>query len=275
MNAVDTPSDLKQLYASIQTVQPPWTDKTPQDVSTVQFCIVTSQHSCPPQQQLVVTCSLIIHQNLTWKAFVLGHVVDTTNTPLSGIPPKLNAGSLLKVLELLRSATVCPGNPDKKLTEMLASRKGKRVLSDSGEVVASLKEGFEVQVNGELFNTTVRIASCNILEHGGKCDACRQYCSNLRSLYSKWSRKTTSIPKHGNNQYLNTPQKQKKLQTLQSRARSTEREVQRLHKIIAHSTEQSGVQVDSDLHSDLQSIMEESNDQMLKDFPQGTFRRLF
>lgn len=42
-----------------------------------------------------------------------------------------------------------------------------------------------------------------------------------------------------------------------------------------NSTEKSGVHLDPQLHDELISTMEENNEQVCKDFPQGTFKRLF
>ncbi len=99
-------------------------------------------------------------------------------------PPNLDADSLTKLLELMENATVYPGNPDERFTEMVESRKGK-ILSDSGAVAASLEEGFEVEMNGQVFPSTVRTASCTLLEHGSKCRSCHSYRSHLRSQQSR------------------------------------------------------------------------------------------
>jgi hypothetical protein len=92
-------------------------------------------------------------------------------------------------------------------------------------------------------------------------------------MYSRWLKKVNSPPKFANNRYLTTPQKQKKLKSLQVRAYSAEREVQRLQEKIMKSTERSGVTVA--FGDDLLAIMEESNAHVEKNFPEGTFRNLF
>ncbi len=74
---------------------------------------------------------------------------------------------------------------------------------------------------------------------------------------------------------MNMPQKHKKLRTLQSRAYSAEREVQKLQERIKRSTNQNGIAVDESFNDDLTKIMEESDSYVNEHFPEGTFRQLF
>ena len=128
---------------------------------------------------------------------------------------------------------------------------------------------------GETYSSTVRTASCTILTQGNKCHACSQYRSHLRSLHSRASRKMKSPSKYQNNRYLSTPDKEKKLKVLQERALAAESEVRRLKLKIEESMLRHGVEVDEGLHRDLSNIMEASKDTVSKEFPQGSFRRLF
>ena len=224
---------------------------------------------------MAISHSIIIHSDLTWTVFVHGHKVNPTNrSPLSSIPTPITSASLAKLVDILDMASICPGHPDDNFLKMADSRKGK-FTSVSEEVVAFTDDHIPVTFNGSTFSRTLRTAACDILVHGGKCDACTAYRPQLRSMYSRWSRKTSTPPKFGNNRYLNTPQKQAKLKTLATRAYTAEKELRKLKEKLAHSTEKSGVHVDTSLHKDLLSIMEENDDSIMKQFPDGTFRRLF
>jgi len=56
---------------------------------------------------------------------------------------------------------------------------------------------------------------------------------------------------------------------------ASQREIDRLKQRLSDLTEQNGMIVDGDLHSDLQSIVNENNQDIRKLHPEGTFKRLF
>lgn len=111
------------------------------------------------------------------------------------------------------------------------------------------------------YPATIRTTSCTLLisVNEGQCKACKEYRSQLRSMYSRWLKKVKSPKKFANNRYMNTPQKQKKLKALQCRAYSAEREVKKLQEKIKENTERNGVVVGESFRDDLTKIMEESN----------------
>ena len=93
--------------------------------------------------------------------------------------------------------------------------------------------------------------------------------------HSHHSRKSSDSLKFTNNKYLNTPQKAKKLMSLQSRASVAEKEIKRLKLKIEKLSTLNSVIVDEPLHQDLSTIMGEQNQSIESKFPEGTFRRLF
>lgn len=208
---------------------------------------------------------------MTWEAFIFGHKlkVDPDSTPLSSVPQHLNVDSLHRLLKLVEESTICPGNPDVKFIALLSSRKDHRILHDDGSVAAYIDEGFDLDIGGSIATSTVRTSLCTILAQGGRCHSCHHYRSTLRSLHSRWSRKSSIPAKHANNRYLSTPEKETKLKNLQLRAQAAETEVKRLQVRIRDSTLRDGVCVDADLHQDLASIMESNNATVLQDFPPG------
>ena len=112
--------------------------------------------------------------------------------------------------------------------DLVTSRKGKVILCGTGTVKAYIDDGFDVHIKGRVFHSTVCTASCTIISHGDKCHQCHQYRSQLRSMYSRCVWKQHKPAKTSNNRYLNTPEKERKLKTLQVRARRAEIELKRL-----------------------------------------------
>ena len=142
-------------------------------------------------------------------------------------------------------------------------------------MAAVFEDDFPITMGGERYSSTIRTTGCHLLVHGTKCESCQDYRPLLRAMHSRWTRRSTEVQKHGNNRYLSTPQKGEKLRNLQVRASSAEKEVQKLREKIRKSTEKRGIHVDSQLHDELTSTMEQNDDQIRKDFPPGTFRHLF
>ena len=274
--AVEMPKkpDIAELHSSLANLSPPWINQTSLPVTKIHLCVVSNQSSTSTEP-MKVTHSLTVNEDLTWIAFVFGQRVKPINTPLSNTPEHLKVDSLHKLLELLLKSNVCPGNPDERFVRMLLSRKGQRILADDGTTGAYVDDGFDITVDGNIFHGTVRTSSCTILSHGSKCHSCRQYRAQLRSLYSRWLHRKITPSKNENNRYLSSPQKKEKLKRLQVRAQTAEKEVQRLKLRIKESTEKHGIEVQDELHQDLSSIMETSNEAVTKEYPPGSFRRLF
>ena len=128
--------------------------------------------------------------------------------------------------------------------------------------------------NGTEYPQTIRTSGCTILVHGGKCDSCKSFRPTLRAMYSHWCHKK-SPGKFANNRYLNTPEKSGKLERLASRVLTAEQQLKRLNEKIEVAANENGVSVDESLHNDLCRIMESSEEEVHKTFPDGTFQRLF
>ena len=271
---VEEPVDITNLHLSIADLSPAWIDYTSQQVLKIRFCIVSSQSSTS-KQPLRVTHSLTVNEDLTWEVFVLGHKINAAETFLRLIPCHLGIDSLSQLLQLVEGSNVCPGNPDERFVELVSSKKGSKITSGDECTKAFIDDGYDVNFKGKVYTATVRTTSCTILTPGAKCLSCNQYRPLLRSLHSRWSRKSKTPAKQGNNRYLSTPQKEEKLRMLQVRAQAAESEVKRLKKKIEESKLRYGVQVGPELHQDLSSIMESNNEAVLNEFPQGSFRRLF
>ena len=271
------PPKLEDLHASVHDkLAPGWVDQTSDPTKQIQLCkIIQSSRSF--KQPMVISHCLCISSDLTWEAHIHGHKLSSTtdaNSPLSSVPHKLDHQSLTSLLQLMDKCRVCPGNPEQRFLAMADSRKGKFKAGD-GSVTAQVDDGFSVCLNGITFSRTIRCNTCSILCKGDKCESCKMFRPKLRAIHSRWSKQSRSPKKFVNNRYLNTPQKAKKLSRLQTRAYAAESELRKLKERISISSNNNGVSVDSKLHGDLQNIMEENNERILGQFPEGSFQRLF
>ena len=262
---------LQYFYSSIPTLPAGWADQTTTTpLDTIQLCKV-SRAPCTASQPLVVTCCLTINSDLTWQVHIHGHTITpTARSPLSSVPEKLSTVSVTALLELLDTGRVCPGHPDEQYEDLAKEKKG-RFLSPQGELVAFEDGGFMVELNGKKYTRTIRTSHCDILIHGEKCESCSQFRPTLRAMHSRWLKKPQSprIPKKfANNRYLNTPDKLKKLKSLQARVAFLQREVNLLSGKVSTST----VPVDA---THLLHKMEEGSESIAKSFPEGSFKRLF
>ena len=175
---------------------------------------------------------------------------------------------------MLDTARVCPGNPEEHFIPLAEAHKGEFKTS-SGQVKARVEKGFCVEANGNVYLQTIRTTSCSLLVGQGTCSSCKSYRPQLRSMHSRFTKKSAITAKYANNRYLNTPQKKGKLEKLQARAYSAEKEIKRLREKIEKSSEQNGVQVEHSLNEDLLTVMTENNSQTEEHYPTGSFRRLF
>ena len=206
---------LSELRSSILPLGPSWSDQIPTDkdpIEQIKLCKIASQPSTSVVdiQPLVVSHSLIVHADLSWQAFVHDReVVPTATNPLSGFPKHLDVATLKRLILVIETSTVCPGNPDAHFVEMGSSNKGKFV-STNGEVRAVIESRYPLSLNGIMYTSTVRTSCCEMLVHGAKCTSCRDYRSQLQAMRSRLTRKAASVHKYTNNRFLNTPQKDKK-----------------------------------------------------------------
>ena len=58
------------------------------------------------------------------------------------------------------SASVCPGNPDEKFIFYGESKKGGGKVYTSGERTAAINDAFQVSLNGEVYQQTIRTMDC-------------------------------------------------------------------------------------------------------------------
>ena len=180
------------------------------------------------------------------------------------------------------SLHVCAGHPEEEYVSLVEARKGKVRRGTSTEESAEIDEYFPVTLNGQVYSKTVRSADCEMIVHEVKCDACKAYRPNLRSLRSRRKQqinvtptKRTNAVSRVNFRYLNTPEKVARMSSCSTEAKVAKKEVKRLKERLKALAEKEGICADNDLHSDLTETIGGQSDEVRKAFPPGTFARLF
>ena len=189
---------------------------------------------------------------------------------------QLTCDKLSELLLTLDRLPVCAGQHDSHFIEMITAKKEK-IMSAKGETSAYLDE-HPVEMNGKRYPRTIRSSKCELIG-SIKYVSCRNYHSNLRSMYHRWMKHSedsrNSLHSHTNERYMNTPQKKAKISRLRNRAHVAEQEVAKLREKIERLSIIQGENLDEDLHSDLSDIMKENDDCIKASYPEGSFGRLF
>ena len=136
-----------------------------------------------PSSPLMVTHSLRVAENLSWNLSVHGFQINSYKCGLlSDVPEILNHISLEKLLKLIDSCNVCPGNPDRCYIEMIEAKKG-RLMSKNGQDISAAIDSFSpVHHSDKQYSKTVRVSSCELLVKGNKCASCVSYSDSLRKM---------------------------------------------------------------------------------------------
>ena len=80
-----------------------------------------------------------------------------------------------------------------------------KIVSPDGKVAA--------YVDDDSYAKTFHTADCELLCPCAKCESCKAYRANLRSIYNRWSKqcgfKGSDTSSHTNDRYLNTTEEKK------------------------------------------------------------------
>ena len=228
----------------------------------------------------LITHFIVVHSDLSWKVTIHNQQVPSTCSKLSRIPSKLIVESFKSLILLVDTCSVCPGHPDKHFVNLLESKKGK-LLSKDGSKVASI-DAIGVTLNGEAYSKTVRHSKCELLVGNGKCSACVTYRDSLRKIYHRWltqkslsSSRQESTSSRINFTHLNTPKKRRRYSNLRLRLENKEKQLERTRDKIDHLMKVSGVIVGQQLSNDFKSIMADMTEDMRKNNPPDSFKRVF
>ena len=263
LHVTDTENDALRLLQSSVVLPDGWSDHSPNDLKNLLLCRISSQ-ACSSSVPLQMTHCVKVERDMSWSLFVYQHHVDITkSSALTSFPFTISSESLTTLLSRLNTLSICIGQPDSHFVKMVSAKKGK-VVSQDGQTVAYVDEG-----------NTVRTTNCELVSQSSKCQSCKAYRTNLRSMYNRWSKQracdsTDSTSSHTNDRYLNTPEKKARLDGLRKRVHAAEEEVKRLkEKLLEHG------EAMEEMHSDLLTIMKENTDTIRNTYPENSFPRLF
>lgn len=228
---------------------------------------------------VITSHTITIYEDCTWSVHVFSSKLNVIIcAALSHFPVHMSLENIPNLITTLDRLPICCGQPDLHFVEMLKARKGKIVSNRGNETVAYV-DACPVKLNGTNYLETVRSSNCQFIGNFAKCDACRGYRTNLRTMYNRWQKKkavdVSSASSHTNERYLNTPGKKAKLSKLRNKARAAKEEVKKLRKKIKEMNEKCGEIVDPELHTDLFDIMRSKQEQINKAYPENSFARLF
>ena len=202
---------------------------------------------------------------------------------LRSLPHSLDDESaVFTVLNCVDHLRVCPGHPDKQFIELLHAKKG-CIKSADGSTVASI-DTCGVKLNGEIYNQTVRVAKCEILSQGVKCLECKKYRPTLRAINHRHLKKLASpkrterntvVSSKTNFRYLSTPEKSKRFSNMRAETDTSKRNIEQLKSKVASITKGNGVVVSTNLEKDLAQIMEDSTDDIMKQYGSNSFEYIF
>ena len=197
-----------QIYNTLDNIPESWSSHYSEDTKQLQLRKLNSLPS-NSYQPLVVTHTLCVQENLKLSVFIHGNKRDHIfDTPLSAIPSTLDP-PLCKLIAILDTAQVFPGNPDEHFIPLANAHNGE-FNTLSGDVKVHVEKWFLLEVDGDVYQETIRTASCSLLVGQGKCISYKAYRPQLRSMHSRFLRKTAITAKYANNRYLNTPEKLRK-----------------------------------------------------------------
>ena len=133
--------------------------------------------------------------------------------------------------------------------------------------------------------TTVRHTKCELLMEkvGGyqakRCSQCDSHRKVLHILLSRQEKRAldgrTAHNSHANYRYLNTPEKVQRLHDMRSVQRRTETQLKQLRTQVNRIVQEEGVEVDEELHADLQKIMSESEEEVTSSSAGSSFQEIF
>lgn len=194
-----------ELKSKLSLPNKSWTNhESPLNNNKLLLCKLSE---VPSQNTIVILHCLTVYSDATWSLSSTQHPVDPANcSALKHIPSLLTPDFLLQLLHILDHCNLCSGQPDTHFVKMVKAKKGK-VLTSNGKISAFVDDCIVI-VDGEFIMGTVRSSECEIISLSSCCISCKAYRPNLRSMYSRWSKRRaddivlTDSSSHTNNRYL-------------------------------------------------------------------------
>ena len=204
-----------------------------------------------------------------------GKEISHSNSAISNIGERLDVSSLQELVNILDQYNICCGNPEQQFLSLVESKNGS-ITQQNGVISAYLDKSLPVNDH----SSTVRTSSCDIISKTPKCTSCTSYRNNLRAMISSSSKikspeksKRLHTSSHTNYRYLHSPQLRERLHNSRNENRALCRKIEQLKSKLEKMTQSAGIDLDSNLNSDLQAIAAEKGDEI--SHPPGTFARIF
>ena len=265
------------LYSSDeQTIEKSWQKTVTDDGIILSKVVSIEQQECTAEQVADVhrVTSVISHRLVIDGTGVAGLFVKERSVDVpfafreSNLRPQdANISNYFEYVKVIDALPVCPGNPDQHYVTICKSNKGK-CKNRSGDEVGFLDTHSPVEMKGKLYDNTVRSSRCSLLllPKEIRCAKCSEYRPNLRACFWKWRHAKSSASKFTSNTKLRTPQRKKKMRSLAVQRKVAQKKTARLMQLIQKSLDMSGVRVQPELHSTVQSTMAENDAKIRKEF---------
>ena len=135
------------------------------------------------------------------------------------------------------------------------------------------------------FNT-IPSTSCRVLLtsfDSTRCVKCSEYRKTLNVMLKRHTNRETRIlsarrtdpESRTNYRFLTTPEKKQHLRRLRLRNKVCQQRIKRISEKLDQVVEENGIEVDSTLHQDLVTTMDENQAQVFNHYPPGSFQQIF
>jgi hypothetical protein len=218
--------------------------------------------------EAVVSRSVTVYKDLTWKVSVHGQQLDACSHPsLSNISTKLDAiDSLHELLVLVGKSNICIGNSDR--FQKLFESKGPVLACKSLTIYK--EEGCTIQdkINNQIYCQTARAKTCEFLigNDKTKCSVCHKARILLRAADSRLNNTDSSLEfkakriRHDSRTplaHLSSNELRERLHDSQKEKWKLKAKVRKLQEKIDKQVEKEGVVIDDALHEGLRRVIVE------------------
>ena len=267
---IDITFELIKLHACTQSsCTSTWTPVY--SAASIQLCMMKTAS----MSQVKVERSITINADLSWHVHVAGKLLDNSIKVLQEIPNQISSINCLQnIMHCVKSAYICPGNPQLEFVEIVSSRSS---LSSKGEFVDSEME--VVDIDGCTYGRTVRTSDCELLCTDPKrCKSCVIHRSNLRVAKCRQQHKNSdriAHDSHCNIRFLSEHEISQRLESAQNQKNVLREKVKRLEqekraqKLIAKE----GVTLTRNDENDINSILTDAD--ITTAFEEDSFQSIF
>ena len=220
--------------------------------------------------------TVIVNDDLSWHVCVCGRQLTRSTPTLSDLPVLQLITSfdhLTTLLQHILSLSLCPGNSDSDLVELIVKEGGE--FKANGKVLGSLDTSSEFTIDGQMFNKTIRASDCYMLcnpsssDRTARCAACTRYRSQLRvkRSHEKFHDESTSVAHDSHTKYTHLQRDE-----LVERLRNCQKEKRSLKSKCSYRSAQikiirtEGVKMSEGDSDDLSKLIEELSPQVENEF---------